>query len=180
MLLDINAYVGQWPFKRLRDNTCASLLERMNEFGVDMSVISSLNGIFYKNAQSSNEELYEEMRSDRRYGDRFIPFAVINPIYAGWRDDIRTCCDKMGMKGIRLYPLYHDYEGNDPSLIELVNIARDRGLVVAFSLRMVDSRQRSWMDVSKEWGLKDIIPVVRCSRSRCSALNRPHSSAVSM
>ncbi|MBP1595813.1 MAG: amidohydrolase 2 [Acidobacteria bacterium] len=38
MLLDINAYIGHWPFKRLRYNTCASLLERMNEFGVDVSV----------------------------------------------------------------------------------------------------------------------------------------------
>jgi len=161
MLLDINAYIGHWPFKRLRYNTCASLLERMNEFGVDVSVISNLNGIFYKNTQSSNEELHEEIGSDKRFRDRFIPFAVINPIYAGWRDDIRTCCDKMGMKGIRVHPLYHDYEVNDPSLIELVKHARDRDLVVAFSLRMVDSRQRSWMDVSKEWELKDIIPVVR-------------------
>ena len=161
MLLDINSYIGHWPFKRLRYNTCASLLERMNKFGVDVSVISSLNGIFYKNTQSSNEELHEEIGSDKRFRDRFIPFGVINPIYAGWRDDIRTCCDKMGMKGIRVHPLYHDYEVNDPSLIELVKHARDRDLVVAFSLRMVDSRQRSWMDVSKEWELKDLIPIVR-------------------
>ena len=161
MLVDINAYVGQWPFKRLKYNTCALLLERMNKFGVDVTVISSLNGVFYKNTQSANEALYDEMGSDRRFGGRFIPFAVINPIYAGWRDDLKTCCDKMGMKGIRLHPLYHDYEINDPSLIELVKYARDRGLVVAFSLRMVDSRQRSWMDVSKEWELKDIVPIVK-------------------
>ena len=64
MLLDINSYIGHWPFKRLRYNTCASLLERMNQFGVDVSVISSLNGIFYKNTQSSNEELHEEIGSD--------------------------------------------------------------------------------------------------------------------
>jgi uncharacterized protein len=161
MLLDVNAYVGHWPFKRLKYNTCASLLERMNKFGVDVSVISNLNGVFYKNTQSSNEELYEELKSDRKFADRFIPFAVINPIYAGWRDDLKTCCDKMGMKGIRLHPLYHDYEVSDPSLLELVKYARDRGLVVAFSLRMVDSRQRSWMDLSKEWELKDIVPIMK-------------------
>ena len=60
----------------------------MNRFGVDMSVISNLNGIFYKNTQSANEELYNEVRSDKNFRDRFIPFAVINPIYAGWRDDL--------------------------------------------------------------------------------------------
>ncbi len=160
MLVDINAYIGHWPFKQVKYNTCEKLLERMNKFGVDISVISNLNGIFYKNTQSANEELYDEIKSDSRFSDRFIPFGVINPIYAGWRDDLETCCNKMGMKGIRLYPLYHDYEITDTSLIELVKRARDRGLVISFTLRMVDSRQRSWMDINEEWDLKDIIPII--------------------
>ena len=161
MLIDINAYVGHWPFKQLQYNTCAALLERMDRFGVDVSVISNLNGVFYKNTQSANEELYDELKSDNRFQARFIPFAVINPIYAGWKDDIRLCCEKMGFRGIRLYPTYHDYDLSNPSLIELIKYSRDSGLVVAFSLRMVDSRQRSWMDLAKEWELKDVMPIVR-------------------
>jgi predicted TIM-barrel fold metal-dependent hydrolase len=161
MLLDTNAYIGHWPFQQLKFNTCAELLERMNRFGVNMSVVSNLNGIFYKNTQSANEELYNEIKSDKRFQDRLIPFAVINPIYAGWRDDFDMCINKMGMKGIRLHPLYHDYELTDPCCIELVKIARDREVPVAFSLRMVDSRPRSWMDIQKEWVLKDIIPIIR-------------------
>jgi predicted TIM-barrel fold metal-dependent hydrolase len=175
MLLDINAYVGHWPFKQLQYNTCSKLLDRMNNFGVDVSVISNLNGIFYKNTQSANEELFDEINSDRRFKDRFISFAIINPIYAGWRDDFKTCVEKMGMKGLRLFPQYHDYELTDPSLIELVKMARDRGLPVTFDIRMVDSRQRSWMDIpkfnpatdfkvdviTKEWALKNIVPIVK-------------------
>ena len=170
MLLDINAYVGHWAFQQLRYNTCEALLGRMNKFGVDVSVISNLNGIFYKNTQSANEELYNELKSDKRFSDRFIPFAVINPIYAGWREDMDTCITKMGMKGIRLYPKYHDYEITDPSLIELVKRARDKGIPVAFKLRMFDSRCRSWMDIpyvvgkaspKKEWTLKEVVPIVR-------------------
>ena len=133
----------------------------MDQFGVDVSVISNLNGIFYKNTQSANEELYKEVRSERHFYDRFIPFAIINPIYAGWKDDFETCIKKMGMQGIRLYPLYHDYELADPSCIKLVKMARDWNLPVAFSLRIVDSRQRSWMDLETEWALKDIIPIIQ-------------------
>jgi predicted TIM-barrel fold metal-dependent hydrolase len=161
MLLDINASVGHWPFQQFRFNTCGALLERMNRFGVSISVISSLNGIFYKNTQSSNEELYSEMISDKRFDDRFIPFAVINPVYAGWRDDLETCTSEFGMKGIRIYPLYHDYELTDPACIELVKTARDKKLVVAIPTRMVDSRPRSWMDITTEWSLKDIMPLIR-------------------
>jgi uncharacterized protein len=161
MWFDINAYVGQWPFKQLQSNTCKSLLERMKKFGVDKAVISNLSGIFFKNTQSANKELFEEIRSDKHFRERFIPFAVINPIYAGWKEDFEICCNKLGMKGIRLYPLYHDYEINDPACIELVKMARDRGLPVAFTLRMVDNRQRSWMDISKEWELRHIVPIIK-------------------
>jgi len=175
MLLDINAYVGHWPFKQLQYNTCSKLLERMNNYGVDVSVISNLNGVFYKNTQSANEELFNETGSDKRFKDRFIPFAVINPIYAGWREDMEFCITKMGMKGLRLYPQYHDYEITDPSFIELVKRARDRGIPVAIDIRMVDSRQRSLMDIpvfdynapvkkdiiTKEWAVINIVPIVK-------------------
>jgi predicted TIM-barrel fold metal-dependent hydrolase len=161
MLLDISASVGHWPFQHFNYNTCATLLERMNRYGVNTSVLGNLNGIFYKNTQSANEELYSELNSDKRFRDRFIPFAVINPIYAGWRDDLETCVSQFGMKGIRLYPLYHDYDLTDPSCIELLKAARDRNLVVALTLRMVDSRPRSWMDIQTEWSLKDVMPALR-------------------
>ena len=161
MLIDINAYVGHWPFKKLRYNTCSELLDRMNKFGVDVSVVANLNGIFYKNTQSANEELYEEIQSNRKFKNRLIPFAVINPIYADWKYDIEICVNKFGMKGIRLYPIYHDYEITDKNCIELVKFVRDLNLPVAFSLRIVDSRQRSWMDVSKEWSLKDVVPIMK-------------------
>ena len=177
MLLDINAYVGHWPFKQLQYNTCEKLLDRMNKYSVDLSVVSNLNGVFYKNTQSANEELFEELNSESRFKSRFksslIPFAVINPIYAGWRDDLEECVTSMGMKGIRVYPQYHDYDITDPSFIELVRIARDKGLPVAIDIRMVDSRQRSWMDIPvfvpgektdiifKEWQLKNIIPIIK-------------------
>ena len=146
----------------------------MNRFGVEVSVVSNLNGAFYKNTQSANEELYDELKSDKRFGDRFIPFAVINPIYAGWKEDLETCVTKMGMKGLRVYPQYHDYGITEPSFIELVKMARDHGLPVAIDIRMVDSRQRSWMDIpvfepkevkydiiTKEWALKNIVPIVK-------------------
>jgi hypothetical protein len=161
MLVDINAYVGHWPFKKLQFNSCEKMLEKMDRFAVDVAVISNLNGIFYKNTQPANQELYEEIRSKKRFSERFIPFAVINPIYAGWKDDFEICVGKLGMKGLRLYPKYHDYELTDPACIELVEITRDRGLPVAFSFRMMDARQRSWMDIEREWNLKDVIPILK-------------------
>lgn len=161
MLVDVNAYVGHWPFLQLQYSSCEGLLGRMNRFGVDVSVVSNINGIFYKNTQSANKELHDELKSQKQFADRFVPFAVINPNYAGWPDDLETCATKFGMKGVRLYPQYHDYDLNHPECVQLLKRARDKGLPVAISLRMVDYRQRSWMDLDKEWALKDVMPAIR-------------------
>lgn len=163
MLIDINAYVGHWPFRRLNHNTCAALIDRMDQFGVDLSVISNLHGVFYQNTQSANEELNEMLTENPQYRERLIPFAVINPIYAGWEHDLEVCSEEYGMKGVRLYPRYHNYELTNPSCLELVRRARDRGMPIALSLRMVDSRATSWMDLERgsEWSIGDILPLLQ-------------------
>ncbi len=160
MLIDIHAFTGHWPFRRLRGNTLKALLDRMNKYGVNMAVVSSINGIFYKNTQSANEELHEEIKSNSKFSKRFIPFAVINPSYTDWEYDLDISCKKLGMKGIRLYPQYHDYEITDSSCIKLVKNARDRGIPVSFALRVVDTRQRSWLDTKKVFSIKDIADVI--------------------
>jgi uncharacterized protein len=162
MLIDINANIGHWPFQQTDFNSCKELLACMNNFGTDISVVSNMNGIFYKNTQASNEELHKDLMSDRRFNSRFIPFAIINPLYAAWKHDLNLCINKMGMKGIRLYPVYHDYELTNASCIELVKMARDSGLIVAFTLRMFDPRgPRHWMDTNIQWGIRDVIPIIK-------------------
>ena len=155
MLVDVNSYIGHWPYRQRKYNRCAARLERMNRFHVDVSVVSNLNGIFYKNPQSANEELHQEIRSNKVFKDRFIPFAVINPIYASWRMHFETSTVEMGMKGIRLYPQYHGYDLTNASCVELVKRSRDRGLPVAIGLRMVDSRPSSWLDLDRNKELVD-------------------------
>src|SRR5690606_41056003 len=98
----------------------------MDPLGIDLAVVSNLNGIFYKDTQAANEELHDAIRAEKRFADRLIPFAVINPVFAGWKDDIEKSISKFGMKGIRLYPKYHRYELDHPDCIELVKIARDK------------------------------------------------------
>lgn len=161
MLIDINTYIGHWPFRQLRDNTCKDILNRMNEVGIDQSIVSNLNGIFYKDVHSANEELFEAIRASGKKSDRLVPLAVINPIYSGWKNDFRVATERFGMKGIRLHPQYHGYDLTNENCVTLVKMARDKGLPVMFSLRMVDSRPSSWMDISKEWALKDIMPIIK-------------------
>jgi len=161
MLIDVNSYIGHWPFRRLKGNTCKEQLARMDAAGIEQAVLFNLNGVFYKNVQSANDELYEALSENRTYRKRFIPFATINPIYSGWRDDFEVSVKQQGAKGIRLHPLYHGYELTNPNVIELAQMAREHNLPIAMSLRIVDHRPSSWMDIMKEWALKDVLPLIK-------------------
>ncbi len=161
MLLDINAYIGHWPYRQLRGNTLGAMLERMNGFGVDKAVVANINGIFYKDTHSANEELHTAIHSNKTFKDRFIPFATMNPILPWWKHSLQVSHETLGMRGIRLYPLYHEYDLTDPKCIELVKAARDRKMPISIPLRMIDLRQRSWLDVDDELDLNHIASLVR-------------------
>lgn len=161
MLIDSNAYIGNWPFRKLDYNSCKSLVGRMDQFRVDLSLISNMNGVFYKNTQSANEELYKEVNSNKNFKRKFIPIAVINPVYNGWRDDLNLSIGRYGMKGVRIFPKYHRYELSNPNCIELVKRCRDLDVPVILSLRMVDKRPSSWLDIDEEWALKDVMSIIK-------------------
>jgi len=158
MRIDFHTYIGHWPFRQLRGNTPAGLVEYMGRFGIDQTVVANINGVFYKNTQPANEELAEAIKP---FPGRFIPYAVINPTYPDWEYDLEVCHRKLGMKGLRLYPQYHDYALTDARLVKLLERARGLKLPVAFSRWLVDDRQRSWMDIGGEQTLDKLIPLIK-------------------
>jgi uncharacterized protein len=158
MMIDVNAYLGHFAFRRLRHNTAASLLTLMDAKGIDKAVVSSAAAITYRNAQSGNEEVAEEVC---RHRDRLIPFAVINPFYAGWQDDLKICHEEFGMRGLRLYPKWHNYSLSDPCCEDLIAAATERGMVISIPLRVEDNRQRSWLLNVPDTPLAEIVALVK-------------------
>jgi predicted TIM-barrel fold metal-dependent hydrolase len=160
MLIDINAYIGHWPFRQLRGNSLESLLERMDGFGVDKAIVANINGIFYKDCQTANRELFDAIDENEAFRDRFIPFATMNPMLPWWRDSLEICHKELGMKGIRLYPVYHHYDIANEESVALVKAAKDLGMPISIPLRMIDIRQRGWLDVDQVLDLNHIASLV--------------------
>jgi predicted TIM-barrel fold metal-dependent hydrolase len=136
------------------------MMQRMDAMGVDQAIVANLSGLFYVDCQKSNEELHGEMQSKEAFRNRFIPFATINPILPWWRKSLKECHSHFGMKGLRLYPLYHQYKITDERCIDLVRAARDLNMTVSIPLRMTDLRERSWLDVNDELTYNDVASLV--------------------
>jgi predicted TIM-barrel fold metal-dependent hydrolase len=141
-MIDVNAYLGHFAFRQLRHNTAASLLRLMDRAGIEKAVVSSAAAITYRNAHAGNEEVFEQVKNHR---DRLIPFAVLNPAYAGWRHDLTVCRNEFGMRGLRLYPNWHAYKLASAQCLELVSAAAEQRLIVSVPFRVEDRRQQSWL-----------------------------------
>jgi predicted TIM-barrel fold metal-dependent hydrolase len=169
MIIDVNAYLGHFAFRRLRHNTAESLLKLMDARKIDRAVVSSASAITYRNVQSGNEEVDGEVQAHR---DRLIPFSVINPTYTGWENDLKVCHERFGMRGLRLYPGWHNYRLSDSRCLDLVRAAAVRGLIVSIPIRVEDHRQRSWLVDVADVSLDDVAALVRaCPEARFLLLN---------
>ncbi len=169
MIVDVNAYLGPYAFRQLRHNTAEGLLRLMDLKSIDIAWVSSAAAITYRNVQPANAELADAVRTHR---DRLVPLAVLNPFYAGWLDDLKECNGKLGMKGLRLYPKWHNYNLADPCCLELVDAATSLGLIITIPIRVEDYRQRSWVVNVPDLTLSEIEPLIRARpQSRFVLLN---------
>jgi uncharacterized protein len=169
VIIDVNAYLGPFAFRRLRHQTAPALLKLMDSKGIDRAIVSSAAAITYRNVQAGNDDLASEVEHDR---DRLVPFAVINPAYAGWRDDLIACHEDHGMKGIRLYPKWHGYTLSSPSCLDLIHEATERRMIVSIPQRVEDVRQRSWLVDVPDVPLAEVVSLVKaCPGARFHLLN---------
>ena len=158
MIIDSNAYIGSWPFRKIRNNTAEGLLRLMDREGIDRAVVGSLSGVFYRNAQVGNEELFREVRG---HEDRLISVATINPGYPGWERDFERCRCELGMKGLKLYPMVHGYSLWDESALRLIRKAAGYGMPVVIPMRVEDERIQHWHVNIAQFALEPLITAIK-------------------
>jgi predicted TIM-barrel fold metal-dependent hydrolase len=158
VIVDVNAYLGHWPFRRLRNNSADGLVRLMDDKGIDVAWVSSIDAVHYVNSQAGNESLHEEIAPHR---NRLVPFAVINPAYIDWEHDLEVCVKEFGCRGVRLYPNYHNYGLLDPCCRKLVDTATRWGLVVSLPIRQTDKRQQHWLVYVEDVSLDDTAELVK-------------------
>jgi len=153
--IDCNAFLGNWAFRRLRRNDAQELLAMMDHFGITQACVASADAILYRDCHAGNEEIFEETR---KHADRFWLYATLNPAYAGWERDLASCAER-GFKAVRLYPYYHEYALDGADASRIIDAATEAGLPVSIPGRVVDVRQRHWMDTKKNLDVDQLIRV---------------------
>ncbi len=142
MIFDCNAFIGEWPFRRLSHNTADGLLQLMDKWNVDRAAVSSLHALFYKDCATANRRLAEEIKGR---GDRLAAVGTINPAFPGWQEDLKECFESLGARAVKLFPAYHGYKFNDDACAEAVSRIADHGSSVIISHMFEDPRVHHWL-----------------------------------
>ncbi|MDE2998500.1 MAG: amidohydrolase family protein [Gemmatimonadota bacterium] len=154
---DLNAWLGSWPFRALRDNTPETLIRRLGRAGIDKAAVSRIEAILHRSVQPANERLAEDLEG---FTDRLIPMATINAADRNWEGDLRRCHEDLGMKGARLFPTYHEFAIDGPEARRVVSACAERGLPVFIPHRIEDVRQRHWMDPGRMLDLNGVTNLI--------------------
>lgn len=133
MLLDVNAYIGEWPFRTLRHRTVEQVISLLSGAGIQRALVSSLSAVFRQHVTPCNDELLNAVAPHR---DTLLPLATINPSYPDWEANLEGI---RRFAGVRLYSNYHGYDAAEAA--PLVQQVASKKLPVFVAVRLQDERQ---------------------------------------
>jgi predicted TIM-barrel fold metal-dependent hydrolase len=176
VIIDTNAHLGHWPFRRHGFEETAKFLAKLREVKVAEAWVASFESVLHKDIAGVNARLAAECKER---GERMlIPIGVVNPRQPDWLDDVRRCGTVHKMPGIRLYPNYHGYALDDPDFARLLNVAADAKLLVQLVVKMEDERTHHPLMKVKDTDLSPLPKVVAAIRGlNLQILNCPLSTS---
>ena len=155
MRLDVNSFLGSYPFRRVPGTSPDALLRALDRVAVDQAWVTHLPGIFWRDPAAGNPWLYE---TTARH-ERLRPVPAVHPGLGGWEAAL-TEARAEGVPAVRCDPAYY---GLDPAGTELRSLAQacaSEGLPLMLAVRLEDSRQRHPNDRAGElppWAVRTLV-----------------------
>jgi hypothetical protein len=160
-LLDHNALIGAFPFRRLPDPTPQRLVADMDRLGISSAWVGHLPSAWYRDAAAGNDELFRELEGSRM---KLEPVPAVNPAWPGWEREIARAKSER-CPAVRTYPSHYGFATSGPQMAALAGACAEAGLDLVLTMRFEDSRQRSRLDVAADLLGADVRATVRAHKS---------------
>lgn len=145
MRIDVNAFVGAYPFRRVPGTSPEALRLAMDRVRIDEAWVSHLPGIFWRDPHEGNRWLVETCGPAR--GLRPVP--SVHPELADW-PEVLALARAAGAPAVRADPGCYGIAPVGPAMRALVAACGDAGLPLLLAVRFEDGRQRHPHDTAPE------------------------------
>jgi len=155
MRLDVNSFLGSYPFRRVPGTSSDALLRAMDRVAIDRAWVTHLPGIFWRDPAAGNHWLYE---TTARH-DRLQPVPAVHPGLNGW-EAVLTEARAAGVPAVRCDPTYYGLDPVGPEMCSLTLACSAEGLPLMLAARLEDARQRHPNDRAGElppWAVRTLI-----------------------
>ena len=160
MRIDVNAWVGGYPWRKVPGTTPEALLEAMDRAHISRAWISHLPSVFWRDPTEGNAWLLDACSRE----PRFRAVAAVQPALPEWEKDVASAKER-GAVALRVDPMYHDIDASGTPMRELLAASAEAGLPLMLAVRLEDGRQRHPLDVAAELPAAAVRSLVRSSES---------------
>lgn len=165
--IDMNCFVGGWPFHRVRHDSLEKLKNLHERNQIDGGFVSSTDAIFYNDPYEADAKLARELEGFPQY--RHV--ITVNPALPGCLDGVRRAAREWPVAGVRILPGFHDYALSSDVVGALCALLRELRLPLFLTLRMEDERVTYMFHPKKvnEWDVAQFIgeqtgfPILVCN-----------------
>ncbi len=156
MRIDVNVFLGAYPFRRVPGTSPEAVLAALDRVGTDRAWVSHLPSLFWRDPMEGNPWLYETAAGT----PRFQPVPSVHPGLPRWEPALREAVER-GAPAVRCDPTFH---GIDPAGRELRLLAGACGgaaIPLLLAVRLEDGRQRHPNDRAPELPAAAVRALVR-------------------
>jgi uncharacterized protein len=157
MRIDVNSFLGAYPYRRVPGTSPKALLTAMDRCAIDQAWVSHLPGIFWRNPAEGNAWLLSTAAGEPRL--RAVP--AVHPGLVGWEAIVRTAWDD-GLPAVRADPTFYGIEPAGLGMKALAAACGGAGVPLMLAVRLEDGRQRHPNDRAEELPPWAVRALVRC------------------
>lgn len=144
-MIDVNVFVGSYPWRRLPGSSPETVLAAMERVGVREAWVTHLPSLFWKDPAEGNGWLYQTAERI----PPFRPVPVVHPGLPRWEVDLAEAVGR-GVPAVRCDPGFLGLAPAGDEVRGLIQAAGDAGVPLQAAVRLEDGRGRHPLDVAPE------------------------------
>ena len=156
-MIDVNCFIGGYPFRELPHPDPEVLVRVLAREGLEGAWVGHLPTAFHRDATAGNEALVAALEPHRAVLE---PVPAIRPGWPHWELALANA-HAQGARAIRAYPVQWGMSAHDAHLGALAHACGEIGLPLVLTTRFEDVRQRGALDALPDLSAAHIRAIVR-------------------